>query len=159
MRKSILICLMLVSSTAMGISTKLSDVLNQGAQAIPSGGAHKADSNLAHTISVAGTITSPDGSIAENFTVKAYAGKMAGSQLVGSTLSDGGGGYSIAFASNASVTVLVKVYCKTTLVATSAPVFNVTEGADIDVTVPNAKCAQGTPSKIRLGRPIPKTGN
>lgn len=159
MRKFIILCLVGVSSTALGISTKLSDVLNQGSQAIELSDNHKSDSHFAHSISVTGTISSPDGSIAENLTVKAFAGKMGSSQLMGSALTDGGGAYTIAFPSNDSLTIIVKVYCKSTLLATSAPQYNVTEGVSIDLTVPTLKCESRTSPLIKLRRPPPKAGS
>lgn len=149
MQRIAILCLILVSGSVHAISTTLSDAINQGSQAVESAKIRKhdalgtTDAPNAHSISVTGTVTSPDGSIAENFTVKAFAGKMGGSQLRGSALTDGGGAYTIAFPSNDSVTIIVKVYCKSTQIAASAPEYNVTEGVSIDVTVPNPKCAPG----------------
>lgn len=146
MRKHIVFCLVLASNSAFAISTTLSDAINQGAQAIERVGAPKGDAPGDHSISVTGTITSPAGRVTEKLVVKAFAGKMGGNRLVGSAVTDDGGAYTIAFPSNESVTIVVKVYCKTTLLATSAPEYNVTEGASIDLTVPTSKCGQ---SKVK----------
>lgn len=162
MRKNIILCLLIASTTAFASSSKLSDVINPGSQAIKRVVIPKIDASDkpdAHFISVTGTISSPNGSIAENFIVKVFTGKLGGSQLVGSALTDGGGAYTIAFASESATTVIVKVYCKAKLLATSSPAFNVTEGVSIDFTVPNPKCGPGIQLKQNPGWPIPKAGN
>lgn len=147
MQKITFLCLILVSSSAHAISTTLSDAINQGSQAIKRNRIGTSTTNApdAHSISVTGTITSPNGDAAKSFTVKAFTGKMGGGQLAGSAITDDGGAYTITFPSNDSVTIVVKVYCKSAQVAASAPQHNVTEGASIDVTVPNPKCAPGIP--------------
>lgn len=164
MQKSVVFCLLIASNTAFAISSKLSDVINTGSQAIERVGVPKIDASDApdkpdaHSISVTGTVTAPDGSVAENFTVKAFTGKLGGSQLAGSALTDGGGAYTIAFASNSATTIIVKVYCKAKLLATSTPAFNVTEGVSIDFTVPSPKCGPGIQLKQPPSLPMPKAG-
>lgn len=162
MKIILILYVVLISSTVLGASTKISDVLNKGSQAIDIMRVPKDDETdhpNAHSISVAGTVTTPSGSMADGFLVKVFIGKLGGSQLVGSAITDEGGGYTVAFASNASVTVFVKVYCKSTLLATSTPEYNVTEGAYFDVTVPSPKCSPATLPKLNPIRPKRKTGN
>lgn len=161
MRKFIILYIVLLSSTGLAASTKISDVLNQGSQAIDNVRVPKDDAPdkpNAHSISVTGTVTTPNGSTAHGFLVKVFVGKLGGAQVVGSTTTDEGGGYTVAFASNASVTVFVKVYCESTLLATSAPEYNVTEGAYFDVTVPSPKCSPGTLPKLNPSWPQRKAG-
>lgn len=161
MRNKIVLCLLLASTSAFAISSKLSDAINVGSQAIQRVTPPKSDETDApdaHSISVTGTITTPDGHIAEKFTVKAFSGKMGGNQLMGSTLTDDGGAYTIAFPSNDALTVIVKVYCKSKLVATSAPEYNVTEGTSIDVMVPFPKCGPKIQMQQTPAWPIQKTG-
>jgi hypothetical protein len=162
MQKITILFLILISSTAFAISTTLSDALHKGSQAIKSRAAPKTDvldARDTHMISITGTITSSDGSAAENFTVKAFIAKMGGTQVVGSTLTDEGGAYTIAFPYDSPATILVKVYCKTTLLGESPPQHNVTEGAGIDFTVPSSRCTSGIPARRIPEMSIKKTGS